>query len=89
MTLVESKTRESTNWLFTAPARRWRRGLCHGGGCEGGQLVVPRHGVERLGQVCGALEDDLLGQLLGVAGVAGHQLAQAVEPEVYVGLGQG
>ena len=74
--------------IFTAPARRWRRGLCHGRGCEGGQLVVPRHGVERLGEVGGALQHDLLGQLLGVARVAGHQFAQAVEAEVDVGLRQ-
>ena len=51
-------------------------------------MVISRHGVERLGEVGGALQDDLLGKLLGVTGVARHQFAQAVEAEVDVGLGQ-
>ena len=45
--------------------------------------------VERLRQVGGSLQDDLLRQLLGVPGVSRHQLAQPLEPVVYRGLRQG
>ena len=51
-------------------------------------VVVLCRPVESLGQVRRPLEHDLLGQLLGVAGVARHQLAQPLEPVVDGGLGQ-
>ena len=48
-----------------------------------------RHRVQSLGQVRGPLEDNLLGQPLGVPGVARHQLGQAAESVVYTRLLQG
>ena len=41
-----------------------------------------RHRVKSLGEVRSPLEDNLLRQPLGVAGVARHQLGQATEPVV-------
>ena len=48
-----------------------------------------RHRVQSLGQVRGPLEDNLLGQPLGVPGVARHQLGQPAESVVYTRLLQG
>ena len=48
-----------------------------------------RHCVESLGQVRSPLEDNLLRQPLGVAGVARHQLGQAAESVIYTRLLQG
>ena len=45
-----------------------------------------RHRVQSLGQVRSPLEDNLLRQPLGVAGVARHQLGQAAESVVYTWL---
>ena len=44
------------------------------------------HCVQSLGQVGSSLEDHLLGQSLGVPGVAGNQLGQPGEPVVYARL---
>ena len=51
--------------------------------------VVLCRPVESLGQVRRPLEHDLLRQLLGVAGVARHQLGQAAESVIYTRLLQG
>ena len=48
-----------------------------------------RHRVQSLGEVRSPLEDNLLRQPLGVAGVARHQLGQAAESVIYTRLLQG
>ena len=48
-----------------------------------------RHRVQSLGQVRGPLEDNLLGQPLGIPGVARHQLGQTAESVIYTRLLQG
>ena len=50
---------------------------------------APGHRVQSLGEVGGPLEDNLLGQPLGIPGVARHQLGQAAESVVYTRLLQG
>lgn len=66
-------------------------GLVHGGRARRRQseLVVPGHRVQRLRQVRRALQDDLLRELLGVAGVPRDQLLQPLETVVDGGLRQG
>ena len=53
-----------------------------GGVARTAQTSRARHGVQRLGEIGGALQHHLLRQPLGVAGVARHQLRQPAEPVV-------
>lgn len=49
-------------------------------------MLLPGHGVQRLDQIGSPLEDYLFLELLGIAGMPGNELLQALETVVDCGF---